>query len=309
MQELTLKDITIFNPYKSKIKIDPNLSFNKNVPTKQKDWNVKKIKQKYSKPYFSNQVNSWDGDLAFIPYNAQALRKSEICNRNGNQVTFLFLVNINTRYLHVIDINSKKTNDVKEGFEKLFQRGIRINNLRFDGEPAIESLINIGYFDKKGITVYNHRSDYTNYCEIVNRVIRTIRDLLFNSNANITSKKELFKILSQIVFIYNNSYHSGIGMKPVEMTYEYENEYIKDKQRELFTVNSRLNKNGFKSYKYGDKVLVFIDESRTSSKFAKKRGNYVNKAIFIGYTHGNCMVLPDNFTNPIEVPIYCVKKA
>lgn len=292
MEELTIKDITIKNPYKSKIKKDPELEFNKNSNNSQKDWNIKKIKNTYSKPYFSNKVNSWDGDLAYFPIGRR-------------MYSFLFLVNINTRYLHIIDIKDKTAKSLKDAFDRLFKRGILINSLRFDGEKAIESLIKNKYFDKKGINVYNHKSNYTNYCEIVNRTIRTIRDLL--SKFTYRTKTQLFNLLAQLAYIYNNSYHSGIGMKPVEMTYEFEYAYIKEKQKELFNVNNKLSKAGFKDYQIGDRVLVYIDDSRTNDKFYKKRGNYVNKSTFLGYTHGNCLVLPDNFDGSIEVPIYCVK--
>lgn len=289
MKNLTLNDIKIRNPFKTKSKVDPELNLRDNPRVKQ-DYSIKAIKQKYSKPYFSNQVNSWECDLAFLdPFPKKPL---------------LFLVNINTRYLYIKDMEGKSSNAFANAFDELIDMGVKINSLRFDGEKGLVKLIREGYFEDYGINTFYNDSKYTNQNKIVDRVIRTIRDMMGNCKKP-KNLKQFYNLLSQLVVIYNNSYHASIGMKPVEMTYEMEYEYIKYKMQQYFNVNKQLIKDGLKSFKPGEKVLVYLDYGKTSNKFAKKRGNFINKCTFIQYINGNCEVLFQG--KKIIVPNYCVK--
>ena len=80
----------------------------------------------------------------------------------------------------------------------------------------------------------------------------------------------------------------------LEMT-EYNNEII-----------NKLREDGFYDYKEGDKVMCYLDESKTQDRFKKHRGYYTTKGTFIKYNYGNGVVEIEG--QKIELPIYYILK-
>ena len=94
-------------------------------------------------------------------------------------------------------------------------------------------------------------------------------------------------------------------MKPDEMTYQQEHEYIKTMSQMNRLQKQKQMKEGLLNLKYGDKIKIYLDMSKTPGAFAKKRGNYIHDATFIEYRHGN--VICEFNGQLIEIPIYWVK--
>ena len=281
--QIDIDAVTIDNPYKTK-----NVTFSK-------DLNPNKQQEKLQRPTFAKYVNSYELDLMFFNY-----------NKKFQAAIYLVLININTRFAYIVLIPDKSAESVMRAISKLIYYGAKIANIRYDGEMALDSRDMKDFWNMMNVNFYRSTSKYTNKTRIVDRFIRTLRDLYFNTvgDNNISHEKQ-HEILQQLVTIYNNTEHSSIGMKPAEMTYQQEYEYIKTMTNLNKVQRQKQVKEGLYELKYGDKIQIYLDTSKTSEAFSKKRGNYIHDATFIEYSHGNVICLFNG--HPIEIPIYWVK--
>ena len=282
-----IKDLT-------KIKIDNPFSSKIDSNNKYKDVNPKIMKKKYSRKYFSPYLNSYEADLVFFT-----------TNENLKQIIYLFVININTRYLYAINIPTKDNDDIIKAFNTILSK-TKINNLRFDGESSLNSKQLKKYFEYKNIKTFSSSSKYTNHNRIIDRVIRTIRDGLYKLNIKNTNINKFKNTLQQLITIYNNVKHSTTGYKPIEMNEnpKVEFDYILDMTEYNNEVINKLREDGFYDYKEGDKVMCYIDESKTENRFKKHRGYYNTPGIFIKYNYGNGIVEIEG--QKIELPIYYI---
>lgn len=305
-REVDLSNVKIDYKFKNKLKqesLERNLeaaevklkkSRKKDKQETISDFNPKTMQKKYQRPYFSPTFNSYEADLAFISNNPKL--------KNN---TYLFLININTRYLYILLLLDKETKTLKRAFEKLIYYGLRINSIRFDGESGLNSKEMIKFFEDNDINVYSNSSPYINKNKIVDRAIRTIRDMYYNQTQDeVINKQKQHDILQQLVTIYNNTYHRSIGKAPSQMTYEDELEYIKSKQKQIKEINKKYDKDKILFYEYGNPLLIYLNTAKTNDGFKKRRGNYTVKGKFVEYDHGN-VVANVNGKN-ITVPSYHV---
>lgn len=265
------------------------------------DRNPKIVANKLKRPYFSPHVDSYEGDLMFISSDPRYQLHP-----------YLVLININTRFVYLEFLLDKSTASLKNAFDNLFYNGLRMNNLRFDGESAIDNDEMKNFFFKRGVNVFCSSSPYTNKSRIVDRFIRTLRDKYCIVEANYRRSHKKFNydiqhnLLQQIVAIYNNKYHRGIGMKPVEMDHEKENLYIRFKKLQLKAVQDKQERAGLHNLVAGQPVKIFLDQKKTEETFKKKRGNFNRDANFLQYKNGNAIVKCDN-NEIVEIPIYWIK--
>lgn len=281
--QISMNQVKIDNPYKTK-----NNVF-------QKDINPEKQQDKFQRHTFAKYVNSYELDLMFFTYNP-----------NFEAAIYLVLININTRFAYIVLIPDKSVESIKRAISKLIYYGMKITNIRYDGELALNSLEMQEFWRMLNINFYRSTSKFTNKNRIVDRFIRTLRDLYFNSvgNKKLSYEKQ-HNQMQQIVTIYNNTKHSSTGLNPAEMTYEQEYEYIKTMTQLNKIQRQKQAKEGLFDFEPGDKILIYLDLSKTSEGFAKKRGNYVHEATFLEYNHGNVICAINK--QVIEIPIYWVK--
>ena len=281
--QVSIAEVQISNPYKTK-----NESF-------AKDFNPSKQQKKLQRPTFSKQVNSYELDLMFFTF-----------NKSLKPAIYIVLININTRFAYIVLIENKSVDEIKRGISKLIYYGAQILNIRYDGEMALESTTMKKFWSDMNINFYRSTSQYTNKTRIVDRFIRTLRDLYFNTvGSESVSYQKQHDIMQQLVTIYNHTEHSSTGMKPAEMTYEDEYKYIETMTELCKIQREKQFKEGLFSLEQGDPIKIYLDESKTSNAFGKKRGNYIHDATFIEIRHGNAVVLYNN--KQIEIPIYWIK--
>jgi hypothetical protein len=281
--QIEIQKVEIENPYKT------------NNSTFPKDLNPKKQQKKFQRPTFSKYVNSYEIDLGFFKYNEKLTHS-----------IYLVLININTRFVYIVPIADKTTESIKKGISNLIYYGKKITNVRYDREMGLNSEEMKKFWKSMDINFYRTTSKYTNRTRIVDRFIRTLRDLYFNTvGIENLNYKEHHEIIQQIVTIYNNTKHSSIQMKPSEMNYSKEYKYIA-RMKEISKKQRRKQyEEGLYDFKNGDRIKIFLNVKKTSKVFEKKRGNYIHDAVFKEYKHGNVVCLYEN--KEIEIPIYWMK--
>ena len=281
--QISFDDVKIANPYKTK------------NPVLTKDLNPTKQQEKFQRHTFSKYVNSYELDLMFFTY-----------NENYEPAIYLVLININTRFAYIVLISDKKEETIKRAISKLIYYGLKISHARYDGELSLNSPAMEKFWREMNINFYGTSSKFTNKNRIVDRFIRTLRDLYFNSvGKRKLSYEKQHDLLQQIVTFYNNTEHSSTGIAPAEMTYEQEYKYIETMTRMDKMQRQKQVNEGLYNFKKGDKIKVYLDLSKTSEAFVKKRGNYIHDATFIEYRHGNVICSVNGVE--IEIPIYWVK--
>lgn len=161
---------------------------------------------------------------------------------NG-QYVYLVAINMNTRKLWVestefqIEQNEneelvkqrlKSTENVMFALNKMIQRGMKVKYIKGDGEGAFHSNLMQEYFHRNDIQFFDVRRQITKYpiymqdlnmvqsikseaehtsVSLIDRVIRTIRDLAYNMNIGLITPK----IMNRIETIYNDAPHSTLS--------------------------------------------------------------------------------------------------
>lgn len=294
------EDIVAY-PFRSKIakyrKNNPTLNIQyHNIPS------IQRIPEKQLyRPYFCPEIGGWEIDFAF-----------KICNDNDKtdneeniMDTWLFCVNINTRYLEVYYCAKKSVDHVFTSLNKLIQKH-NVKSLRGDGESAFKSQTVSSLLKRHNIKFLWNDGKFTNHNRMVDCVIKTIRNAI--GYREITREQ-----LYQIVEYYNNTYHRSIDCTPAEMQEnpELEHQYIRWCQQKLRQVLALQDSYGMTKYEKGNILLVHLDKGKTNNKFEKRRTYYDRLGEFIEYVNGNVkikLLTPVRFgINPVyvvEVPSY-----
>ena len=149
---------------------------------------------------------------------------------NHNEYCYLVLINVNTRKLYVQQTNiekdekddsSKTAPKVKAALEainrQIHSKNKTIKYLKGDDEGAFKSHLVQNYYRRYGIKFLPARREIlTNSTNtkvkqtslnIIDRVIRTIRDLAYNMNLNIIRPEDM----ENIVWQYNNAPHKTLS--------------------------------------------------------------------------------------------------
>jgi hypothetical protein len=222
--------------------------------------------------------------------------------RNVKQ--YLFIININTRFLAVYPIfTTGESGEVMEYVAKCI--GIlneslpddsKITNIRSDADRAfgwhqtspLTSRVNplSTYLKQNNITLTHFSSDQTNRNRIVDRAIRTIRDKLITPR-NFADSKLLLVAVEE----YNNTKHSAFGKRytpnEVQNNADLEEVFIRDNMYRLEEVKKLQRDAGLFNYKLGNVLLVYIDYSKREERMMKKRRLFNHVALFKEYEHGN----------------------
>ena len=137
--------------------------------------------------------------------------------------TYIFTdIDIFSKYAWAFPIKSKKIQDVKLRFQKIFKE-CKPKYIWSDKESAFFSNEMLNYFEYNNVIIYHTNS----HLKAINieRFNRSLRELMmkeFVKNKNII----WYNILPKLINTYNNRYHSAIKMKPIEVNRSNER-YIK----------------------------------------------------------------------------------
>jgi hypothetical protein len=174
-----------------------------------KDLNITVQKKKYSKPYFSSDFGGWKIDFMIVQFPSEGssifthFKTNKINADQGNSnFYYLFAININTKYLYVFPSFAKDTRTVIECIGKMLADKVEIKSIRGDYDKAFVSNFPTTYLNVRNIRYFFTPEMHTNRNRVVDRVIRTIRDMFYNLGPNAS----LFDndLMQKVVHVYNN---------------------------------------------------------------------------------------------------------
>jgi hypothetical protein len=267
------------------------------------DFNPKKLKKEFQRPYFSPKRNSYEIDLMF-------------CRYKSVQQIYAIIININTKYLIVKPIPNRNENTILNLLRSVLEE-VKINNIRGDYEGGWISRRVLNFLEKVGINYYFTNKQFTNRNRVVDRVIRTLRDM-FDNAVGIDAKHAMLnpEFMDEIVETYNTTKHSAFKNKftpeQVQNNPSAEIIFIRKHMIQLEEVKKKQFQQDFSKYQEGNIILINIPDKYNLVK-KKKRRNFQYLAEFVRYQNGNvvCSLLTEDnsFINgeEIVVPIYHTK--
>ena len=301
-----------------------------NLNVKQYDscyYNFKKSKSKYQLRTFSSWGFEFVGDIFFT---------------DGNKAAFLILIETNTRYVYAeqlgytkvkkcIDVDMQKerielkytTKDRKsvdeliKAFDKILDKGAIIQDLKFDGEPAIRSKQFKDYLHNNFINLIDKKKQVGTSLCLIDRFCRTIRDMAFTSKTQLLSQDDMDKLvnlynrcrhktLSDIILnadetFKNNPYNIKLesysikerypnGISPQNMK---DNKYLES----IYISECRIhNKKVMANKDFDIKKGTLVRILEKNGKFTKKRGNLSNERYTVIRKEGVHYILLNNET-------------
>ena len=138
-------------------------------------------------------------------------------------------IDIFSKYAYAFPLTSKKIQDIKPCFEKIFKNNIP-KYIWADRESSFLTKEMQQFFKDDNVKIYHTNSHLK--AVIIERFNRSLRELMmkeFVKNNNIV----WYNILPKLIKICNNRYHSTIKLKPIQVNKNNE-KYIKEN---IYTCN------------------------------------------------------------------------
>ena len=184
----------------------------------------------------------WDVDLAEV---------GNLHKHNEPYKYWLVVIDVFSRYLWVIPVESKHHTHMVKAFTTLFEKTQRRpKKLRTDKGTEFTNRAVKKLLKEQGINAYTTKNETkANYAE---RVIRTVKGLLYRYFLY-RQTYHYIDVLEKIVENYNNRPHSSLnGLAPAKITASNESSVWK---RMYVDTSKSIKKSTFK-YKVGDKVRI-----------------------------------------------------
>jgi hypothetical protein len=167
------------------------------------------------------------------------------------------MININTKYLVV---SSSYTKDAKHVIEvlKYMKYYFNIEYIRGDYDTAFSARKTYKYLKDNSIRYYFTKFKYINRNRVVDRVIRTIRDMIDRLGLYASLLNE--ELAQEVVHLYNHTkyyaYNSKFTPAQVQHNKEVETRFICKQESKV----ADIDLSPFKGYKEGDFLLVHMKQ-------------------------------------------------
>jgi hypothetical protein len=218
--------------YKAK-KIDSNITqkqvkewLNKQTITKELYQNVKRKK---FLPIYSNNYNSYQIDLTFLP---------QFKKQNNNFYVLFTAININSRYVYVYYSKNKYGDTILEMLKLFKEKANEIESITCDSGSEFTNNETMKWFDDNNIKIYFVVGD-SHKLGIINRFHRTLKNKLlkyFKAVNNVI----WIDVIDKIVENYNNTPIRTTGFTPKEAENHFiQNIIINEAQEKTNEMNSK----------------------------------------------------------------------
>ena len=197
---------------------------------------IKKFKK--IKVYSQFKDNIWGVDLADMPS----------LNRKNKGIKYLLCaIDLYSKYAFVIPLENKKGISVTNGFNKIIKQFNRKpNKIWVDQGGEFYNNVFKKWLSDNDIIMYSMYNEGKSV--VAERFIRTLKSKLYKHMAAI-SKNVYYDVLDDVVNKYNNTKHSTIKMKPIDVGNNNKRVYIDEhnKKDSKFKVNDRVRISKFKN--------------------------------------------------------------
>ena len=189
-------------------------------------------------------------------------------------------IDIFSKYAYAFPLKSKKIQDIKPCFEKIFKNN-KPKYIWSDKEPAFLSKEMQQFFKDNNVKIYHTNSHLK--AVVIERFNRSLRELMMKELVK-NNNTVWYNILPKLIKIYNNRYHSTIKMKLIQVNKNNE-KYIKEN---IYTYN-KTSKNP--KFKINDLVRISLkrrelfDKPSSNIKWSEElfKIHSINKSNVIAY--------------------------
>ena len=184
-----------------------------------RNFQKKKLRQ-FMFPIFSGQPDAYQMDTLFN------------LNNEGKTPYFLVLINVNTRKGYAYPMESKDAIHVYNALQKFLNDvNYQVSTITTDQDPAYIETQNLALLKVYNINLYRTSNNDHNKLGIINRFIRTLRDL---------NREPLFTLerMRRCIEVYNKRKHRSTGIAPNDFKSKDEKDYIRKKWRETMVIRS-----------------------------------------------------------------------
>lgn len=216
---------------------------------------------------------------------------------NGGFRYLLVCIDIFSKYLWVEGVKNKTGLDVSKAMQKIFNTDNRIpKNMQTDMGKEFYNKDFKKLMDKYNI---HHYSSYsTKKASIVERVNRTLKNLMWKEFSFQGSYKWRGKLLRDLVYKYNTTKHRTINMKPIDVTKRNEKEILKERYNFIKTVD-KISK-----YQVGDDVRISKYRTQFTKGYTPNYSNEIFKISQVHLTNPITYTLVDYTGSPIKGKFY-----
>jgi len=212
---------------------------------------------------------------------------------NSGMNVFLVIIHVMSRYLYVYPMNSKKSENITKALEHFIEDSKKYPPTTivtdFGSEftsKAIKSFLSKN--DIRLLTVNKTENDNSHATAIVERVIRTLREMI-NQYLSVYKTNKYIDVLPNLISNYNTSNHRSLGKAPAEM----DDKDVKELNNQINEINNEVYQK-INKIQPGQKVRLLIKK-----KGLDKGGKYSwSKQVFeIEKIEGNHFLIKDKKRN------------
>ena len=205
---------------------------------------IKKFNKR--KVYLQFKDNIWGVDLGDM---------QSLSRKNKGIKYLLCVIDLYSKYAFVIPLKDKKGISIVNAFDKIIKQSERKPNKIWVDQGSEFYNNNFKWLSDNNITVYSTYNEGKSV--VAERFIRTLKNKLYK-HMTTTGKNVYYDVLDDVVNKYNNTKHSTIKMKPID---------VKDNNKRVY----------IDEHNVGDRVRI----SKFKNIFAKGYTPNWSKEIFI----------------------------
>ena len=207
-----------------------------------------------------------------------------INDKRKDGLNYLMLININTRKAYCYAMKGKGAKEVLKALQQFIKAVPNVYSITSDQDAAYLSNDVLEFMKKQDIIYRTTEDNNHNVLGIINRFMRTIRDLI-GENRYIEEDE-----MNSLINAYNESPHSSLDYKaPTDITKQYEKEYIKKKSQ-----------NNPYDFKEDDRVRIVLAKEPLS----KNRNRVSKDAYIVDSKAGNQFIVRSKDESIDKLPGY-----